>query len=68
MTPTLCRYAGDPRRIDLIREPCRPSAAEFVRGWLDGPGQWRADLFTHIEVRFPDEQELPPPPTLKLLS
>lgn len=68
MTPTLCSYADDPRRIDLIRETCRQSAAEFVRGWLDVQGQWRADRFTNIEVRFPDEQELPPAPTLKLLS
>jgi hypothetical protein len=68
MTPTLRRYAGDPKRIDLIRETCRQSAAEFVRGWLDSQGQWRADRFTNIEVRFADEPELPLAPTLKLLS
>jgi len=68
VTPTLCHYAADPKRIDLIRETCRLSVAEFVRGWLEGHMQWRADRFTSIQVRFPDEQELPPAPTLKLLS
>lgn len=68
VTPTLCHYAAEPKRIELIRESCRQSVGEFVRGWLDGHMQWRADRFTSIEVRFPDEQELPSAPTLKLLS
>lgn len=68
ITPTLCHYAADPKRIDLIREACRQSVAEFVRGWLEGHMQWRSDRITSIEVQFPDEQELPPGPTLKLLS
>jgi hypothetical protein len=68
VTPTLCRYASDPKRIELLREACRQSVAEFVRGWLDGQQQWRAERFTSIEVRFADEPELPPVPTLKLLS
>ena len=68
MTPTLCRYATDPKHLDLVREACRLSVAEFVRGWLDGQGQWRADRLSTIEVRFADEPELLPAPTLKLLS
>jgi hypothetical protein len=68
ITPALCHYAVDPKRIDLIREACRESVGEFVRGWLEGHSQWRSGRITSIEVRFPDEQELPPGPTLKLLS
>jgi hypothetical protein len=68
MTPTLLQFASDPRRIELVRETCRQSVAEFVRAWLEGQQQWRAERFTSIEVRFPDEQALPTAPTLKLLS
>jgi hypothetical protein len=54
LTPTLTRLASDPRRINLIRETCRQSVAEFVGRWLNGqsPGM---PLVKHIQVQFPGE-------------
>jgi hypothetical protein len=31
ITPTLTRFAHDPRRLNLVRDTCRRSVAEFVR-------------------------------------
>ncbi len=55
MTPTLDVRAGDAAHLQLVREACRHSVAEFVRKWLMREGQWRGDRFTSIVVLFPDE-------------
>jgi hypothetical protein len=55
MTPTLEQRAGDSAHLQLVREACRHSVAEFVRKWLLREGQWRNDRFTSIVVLFPDE-------------
>jgi hypothetical protein len=69
ITPTLNRYAADPRRMSLLREQCRKAVAEFVRNWLLKEDQWRTDRFRAIRVIFADETELQPEsssPTLEL--
>ena len=68
ITPTLVAYANDPRRLNLVRDTCRKSAAEFVRLWLEREGQWGKTGFTQIQVKFADEPALPPTTTLRLLS
>ena len=68
LTPTLCEFATDPRHLDLVRETCRQSVAEFVRRWLEGQGPQPQGQFTAIDVRFADEPRLPPPPAGKLLE
>ena len=55
MTPTLEQRAGDPAHVQLVREACRHSVAEFVKKWLMREGQWKSDHFTSIVVLFPDE-------------
>ena len=55
ITPTLRRYAGDPRHMGMVRETCRKTVAEFVRNWLLQENQWRRDRFHTIKVIFPDE-------------
>jgi len=68
ITPTLTRFAQDPRRLNLVRDTCRRSAAEFVRLWLERERQWGRAGFTQIQVKFADEPALPQAPTLKFLS
>ena len=68
ITPTLIRYTNDPRRLNLVRDTCRHSVAEFVKLWLEREGQWGKTGFTQIQVKFADEAMLPPVSTLKLLS
>ncbi len=57
ITPTLQRYAGDPRHIRLVREECRKTVAEFVKTWLLKEDHWRTNRFTTIKVIFADEVE-----------
>ena len=69
ITPTLTRYARDPRHLALAREQCRQTVAEFVRTWLLKEDQWRTDRFHTIKVVFADEPSADPalqPPTLRL--
>jgi hypothetical protein len=55
MTPSLEQRAGDRAHLQLVREACRHSVAEFVKKWLLREGQWQRDKFTSIVVLFPDE-------------
>ena len=55
MTPSLEQRAGDTAHLQLVREACRHSVAEFVKKWLMREGQWQSDRFTSIVVLFPDE-------------
>jgi hypothetical protein len=69
LTPTLSQYAGDARHIDLVREECRKTVAQFVRDWLLKEQQWRDDRFTSVKVVFADEVSSNInilPPTLEL--
>jgi len=66
--PTLIEYAGDPRRLNLVRDTCRQSVAEFVKLWLERERQWGGAGFDQIQVKFVDEAVLPSQPTLKFLS
>ena len=68
ITPTLCQFASDPRRLNLVRDTARQSVAQFVRLWLERERQWGHKRFTKIQVQFADEPALPLSPTLKLLS
>lgn len=52
LTPTLCALAEDPRRINLVRETCRQSVAQFIAAWLETQSRVAC---RQIEVRFPDE-------------
>ena len=52
ITPTLNRYAGDARHLELVRPQCRASVAEFVQLWLEREGHACAD----ITVFFNDEK------------
>jgi hypothetical protein len=52
LTPTLCALAEDPRRINLVRETCRQSVAQFIAAWLETQNRVAC---RQIEVRFPDE-------------
>lgn len=65
LTPTVCAYADDPRRMGFIREPARHSVAEFVRLWLEKENRWHRSKFTQIHVCFRDEQ-MPSQPTIQL--
>lgn len=62
ITATLATYAGDKRHLDMVREDCRKTVAEFVRDWLLREQQWRDDRFNSIKVIFPDEQKTLPAP------
>jgi hypothetical protein len=66
LTPILCRYANDDRRIELVRDTCRQSVAEFIRRWLETEGRWRPGKFTAIHVKFATESFVPSTPTLHL--
>ena len=68
VTPILCQFATDPRRLNLVRDTCRKSVAQFVQLWLEREHQWGHKRFTKIQVQFADEPALPLVPTLKLLS
>jgi hypothetical protein len=65
ITPMLIQSASDPRHLELVRERCRQSVAEFVRLWLEREGQWSRLGFTEIQVVFPKEVH-PVSPTLRL--
>ena len=66
LTPVLSQYANDPRRIELVRDTCRQSVAEFIRRWLENEGRWRQGKFTAINVKFATESIVPANPTLHL--
>jgi len=55
ITPTLKLYARDRRHMDVVREECRKTVAQFVRDWLLKEKQWRTDRFHAIKVVFADE-------------
>jgi len=55
LTPTLNRFAGDGRHLELVRPQCRASVAEFVRLWLEREGH--AGRLTDIQVQFADETQ-----------
>ena len=57
ITPTLKLYARDKRRMDVVREECRKTVAQFVKDWLLKEKQWRNDRFHAIKVIFADEME-----------
>lgn len=66
LTPVLSQYANDPRRLELVRETCRQSVAEFIRHWLENEGRWRQGKFTAIHVKFASESVVPASPVLQL--
>jgi hypothetical protein len=55
ITRHLSKRATDPKHLDLVREQCRRSVAEFVKKWLADKVQWPAKINAIIVV-FPDEQ------------
>ena len=57
ITPTLKLYARDRRHMDVVREECRKTVAQFVKDWLLKEKQWRTDRFHAIKVVFADEAE-----------
>jgi len=75
LTGLLEQRAMDTNHLQLAREACRQSVAEFVKRWLLREEHWRSDRFNAIVVVFPDEVsvasdkellQLPDKPTLKL--
>lgn len=69
LTPTLEELAEDTRHLELVREQCRRTVAEFVRSWLLMEDHWREDRFRSIVVLFEDERVETPEfarPTLEL--
>ena len=56
MTGRLNRRAKDAAHLDLVREQCRKSVAEFVKNWLIQRAQW-TNTFDAIVVAFPGEQQ-----------
>jgi hypothetical protein len=66
LTPALCQYAQDPRRLAFVRETARESVAEFVRQWLARENRWNPSRISAIHVQFRDEKTLPSAPTLQL--
>jgi len=75
LTGLLEQRAMDTNHLQLAREACRQSVAEFVKRWLLREEHWRSDRFSAIVVVFPDEVtvasdkellQLPDKPTLKL--
>jgi len=65
LTPTLEEYAEDERHLNLVREQCRRTVAEFVRSWLLMEDHWRDDRFRSIVVFFEDEETIEAPPLLR---
>ena len=57
MTGMLNRRATNKAHLDLVREQCRGSVAEFVKNWLIQRAQW-TNTFDAIVVLFPDEQSI----------
>lgn len=55
LTPSLEKRAGDERHINMVREACRKSVAEFVRKWVAQSQTWATDTVESITVVFPDE-------------
>ena len=55
ITRHISRRAVDSKHLDLAREQCRRSVAEFVRKWLMDKVQW-PDRINAIIVVFPDER------------
>jgi len=69
LTPTLSERAGDPARLDLVREQCRRRVAGLIRSWLEVEDHWRGDRFRAVTVVFADESPgdaAVEPPTLVL--
>jgi hypothetical protein len=56
ITRHLSKRAGNPKHIDLVREQCRRSVADFVQKWLVKNSQWPEKLNAIIVV-FPDEKQ-----------
>ncbi len=55
LTASLEKRAMDPGHMQLAREACRQSVAEFVKKWLMKEEYWSKDRFSAIIVVFPDE-------------
>jgi hypothetical protein len=75
LTATLEQRARDATHLQLVREACRQSVAQFVKRWLMRQEHWRSNRFSVIVVVFPDEvtvtsdqelSQLPFKPTIKL--
>jgi hypothetical protein len=66
--PVLSQYANDHRRLELVRDTCRQSVAEFIRRWLENEDHWKPGKFTAINVKFATEPVVPSSPTVQLLS
>ena len=56
ITRHLSKRAANTKHIDLVREQCRRSVAEFVQKWLVKNLQWPEKL-NAIVVVFPDEKK-----------
>lgn len=56
ITQHLSKRAANDKHIDLVREQCRRSVAEFVQKWLVKNLQWPEKLNAIIVV-FPDEKK-----------
>ena len=57
MSGMLDRRAKDAAHLNLVREQCRQSIADFVKNWLITRAQW-TNTFDAIVVVFPDEQSI----------
>jgi hypothetical protein len=57
MSGMLNRRAKDATHLNIVREQCRQSVAEFVKNWLIQRAQW-TNTFDAIVVIFPDEQSI----------
>jgi hypothetical protein len=55
ITRHISKRATDAKHLDLVREQCRRSVAEFVKKWLIDKVQW-PDKINAIIVVFPDEK------------
>ena len=57
MTGMLNRRAKDAAHMNIVREQCRQSVADFVKNWLIQRAQW-TNTFDAIVVVFPDEHSI----------
>ncbi len=57
MSGMLERRAKDAPHMNLVREQCRQSVADFVKNWLIQRAQW-TNNFESIVVVFPDEMSI----------
>ncbi len=66
VTPTLNRFAGDERHLEMGRGRSRKTVERFVRDWLLAQGEWGIEGVHTLLVIFPDEkaEELPVVPEL----